>query len=942
MSSNQFLGPYQIGERVGSSVWIAEDTRNGKKIALKLLTRTLPKEPAKRDALIREVRVNAALYHSFLVPILEIAHIDDHLVMIMDIVEAQPVTKLLHGQPLERDQFFRFAFQLASVVKFLHIKNLLHGNINADAVLVTSEGQVKLGGLNLSNLARRERTSAQYQQKGSDANCVAYMAPEQIATQTIDERTDLFSMGVILFEAATGKRPFQGATAADIARAVVEAQPISPKSIHPDMDPRIMSVLGTCLFKDGFKRAKDAKTVCEMIEHLDSTAAPFADQFEKRVTIAAVPTPESAKRRSIVMLADTADPALSARMQQVVGEAVYLFDGKVVDPFAKRLVAELPSVDTALEAARKVEFDLAGEEGLAVRFLLHAGEIEIVGGEAHGAAIEKAAAVLDHIDPNVLYITEEFAKESRTHVRLRDSGARAGVKLFHIVPPEPAAPTETGPEPTTAELEEEAAAEQAALLALHAAAQKRRAMMAAAAVFAGIVILGTLGLMWKRGKNRAQTAAPVAAAASAAPQAPSAAHPQRVFLSPFTVEAPTPELTARAQAIQLGAAEILSGFPELRVVDRPDPDAVFFSATLRLGAAGAELVPTASSKQGAPVAVLDAASGIRAVVQWVTSEVRTQPRTYAAADALNAFADALVARSASDLTKTDSALRAAMTADPSFLPAQLMAMQFFAANGKTDDALAAAKQVVALDPANIDAARKVARATLVAGDLQVSFATYNSILRQHPNDPEALNLVSRYAASSNDPALFSAMLARLKRIPAAQAASHEPDLLAGSGRIDAAIQRYYAIEEQVPNNPALALKIGRLAVLRHSLEIAEIEQKKLADSDPLYGYHMLSAYIAAEKKQRDVAEKELQTALTASTPGDDAWTCAAEVYAILADTGQVIASLQKAAQRKEPTAAYVLSNRLLEYLNEDPRVKTVRESFTAQQAEARAALGQIR
>jgi hypothetical protein len=172
--------------------------------------------------------------------------------------------------------------------------------------------------------------------------------------------------------------------------------------------------------------------------------------------------------------------------------------------------------------------------------------------------------------------------------------------------------------------------------------------------------------------------------------------------------------------------------------------------------------------------------------------------------------------------------------------------------------------------------------------------------------------------------------------------SHEPDLLAASGRIDAAIQRYYAIEEQMPNNPALALKIGRLAVLRHSLPIAEIELKKLSDSDPLYGFHMLRAYIAAETQKRDDVEKELQTALSASMPGDAAWTCAAEVYAILADTGSVIASLQKAAQRKEPSASYVLSNPLFRYLENDPRFQEIRDSFAAQQNEARAALAQIR
>src|SRR5688572_22493995 len=104
MSSNQVLGPYAIGERVGASVWIADDTRSGKRVALKLLTRTLPKETARRDAVIRDVRVSAALYHAFLVPIVEIVPIGDNLVMIMEVVEGQSLPRTLHGRPMSREE----------------------------------------------------------------------------------------------------------------------------------------------------------------------------------------------------------------------------------------------------------------------------------------------------------------------------------------------------------------------------------------------------------------------------------------------------------------------------------------------------------------------------------------------------------------------------------------------------------------------------------------------------------------------------------------------------------------------------------------------------------------------------------------------------------------------------------------------------------------------
>jgi hypothetical protein len=182
----------------------------------------------------------------------------------------------------------------------------------------------------------------------------------------------------------------------------------------------------------------------------------------------------------------------------------------------------------------------------------------------------------------------------------------------------------------------------------------------------------------------------------------------------------------------------------------------------------------------------------------------------------------------------------------------------------------------------------------------------------------------------------------LKRVPSVQVEAHAPDLVVQAGQLDRAVQQYYAVEEAVPNNAALALKIGRLSVLRHSLEIADVELNKLRVSDPLYGYHMLSAYIAAEKKQRDVASKELGIALGAAVQGDQSWTCAAEVHAILNDTPGALAALQKAAQRKEPSAGYVLTNPLFRYLENDAKFQNVRAQFAKQQDETKVALLEIR
>lgn len=953
MSSNQPLGPYVIGERIGASVWLAEDTRNGRQVAIKLLTKQLPKESGKRESLIRDIRLAAALYHTFLVSVVEITPVGDNLLMVMDVIDGQPLTRRLGGAPVERQELFRLAHQLSSVVKYLHVKGLLHGNVAGDSVMITSDGQVRLTGLNVGNLLRRERTSTSYQQKSADPRAVAYMAPEQIASASIDERTDVFSIGVVLYEMATGKLPFNGATAGDVARAVVEGNPASPKSANPNIDNAVLALLGSCLFKDPFKRQDSVKALTAAIEKADPDVVLYTQNLEKKVTTAAAAPTD--RRRSILMIADVADydaiaaqdPEAAARaasrMQQILGESVYLFDGQVVDPFGTRLVAELPSVESALEAGRKGEFDFSPSQQesdpINVRMLLHAGELEMRDGTPVGPSIDKAMATLAQLPPNHLFITEEFVKEGRGNVRLRDAGARAGVKLYTIVPPEPAPPTLSEPEPSTAELEAEDAAIAEVEAMIASAARRKRTLTVVAIALLAIVLIGGGAMMWKRGNP---PAAAVAAAVPTGPQPATIQHPRAVFVAPFTVDSPDPLVVERANAVHLGVLSILRGLPELRVVETAAPEAAVISARVRDGAAGPELVAANGLKTAPPAALPDAASGIRALVPWVLSEVQAKPRGESTPEALNSYADAVVARAKNDAARAEASIRAALLADPKFLPTQLLAMELFASAGKEADAVAAAREVVALDSRNLDAARKVARASLMSGDLHQAFALFELVLRREPRDAEVLNHTARYALASGDEPKFRNMLERMKTLTPVQIEAHEPDILAASGKIDAAIQRYYAIEETAADNAALALKIGRLAVLRHSLPIAEIEQKKLEQTDPLYGYHILSAYIAAEKGDRTTALKELNGALAAAVPADESWTYAAEIHALLDDTPGVLAALEKAAQRKEPTASYVLAHPLFRYLANDPRFLALKVKLTEQQAEIRTALAQVR
>ncbi len=927
---------YRLVERIGTSVWRADDSRSGKPAALKILTKQMPKDPARREEALKQVRLGAALYHSFLVPIRDVIVAGDVLALAMDFIDVQPLTRYIDGKPRGAQEFFRLVYQLADVVKFLQARNMVHGNITGDAVMVQPNGQVRLGGLNLLNLMPRKEgaSSPAYQQRGTDPRSVAYMSPEQISGQAIDVRTDVFSIGVVMYEIATGALPWNATNAGDIARAIVEGQPQSPRAVNPNIESPVMATIGKCIFKDPYKRQKDARAIVEEIAHSQADAIRFAGDLAAQMSAPATQQSQSDARSTILLIADvdaneSSDPTRdAAKMQQVIGEAVYLFDGNVIDPFGAKLVAELPTVDAALEAARKAEFDVEPEQqdgaDLPVRLLLHAGEVTLTDGTPTGEALNRAYKTLAAMPKRKLYISEDFVRQGRGNVRLRDAGARGGMKLYEIVPPEPKltmgnAPTQIDTHATELDVPPPPPV-----------SPKRHHSLVYVAL--GVLLLGggIGGIMLSRHKEEPKV---VIAPKPAAPTV------HQIVVDNFSVEGAEPALLERAAAIRLAVIELLKNTPDVKVIDAASPDAITCSAAIHPNTPP-QFVPAAGSKVGPAATLADNAAGIVALTQWIASQVHVQIQSGAPA-ALNAYADALAAHANNDDAKAETALRASVAADPNFLSAQLLAMNFFAARGNDKDALAAAKQVLALAPANVDAARRVARGSLAGGDVPSALTAYGAILKHSSDDAEALNAIGKYAYSAADAAHFDAAVRRLNRVSLGDSSIHAPDLLLASGKYEDAVQKYYDIEVNTPNNAALALKIGRIAVLLHTPDIAKLELAKLQKDDPNYGYHLLQAYVAAGQNARGEAEAQLKEARKGERPGDDYWTSSAEVYAMMGDAKNVIASLESAEDRREPTISYVLADPLFGFLASDAKYQAVRSALAARQNEIRAALAQI-
>lgn len=937
---------YRFLERIGGFVWRCEDVRSGRQVAVKILTRQLPKETARRDDVFRHVRLGAALYHPFLVPVIDVVAAGDTLLLVMELVRAQSLGKYLGGKPRPAQEVFRMSYQVAEVLKFLHLRDILHGNVNGDSVLVEDDGHVRLAGLNLTNLMpRKEGTSSPvYQQKGNDSRSVAYMSAEQIAGQPVDFRTDVFSLGVVMYEMATGVLPWPRAVPGEMARTIVEGKPISPRSVNPEIAAPVVDAIARCIAKDPYQRHKDARAVAEDLAKLAPDAVEFTAKIAATMNATVAGATKKTTRDSVLLLGEVdSDDAevlttVAAKMQQILGEAAYLFDGQVVDPFGVLLVAELPSVEAGIEAGRKAEFDLLAEEEngeeLPIRFVLHAGELTIKDGRATGDDVTRGFESLEGGPHRRLQLTEDFVKLGRGKLRLRDAGARGGVKLYEIAPPEVATPASqasrsTGPTPnigsvSTIELSGPPLPE---------GHPKRQRVLLASGAGLLLLVLGTTGVILTRRTTRPPAPAPVAKPATPV------AHD--VAIAPFAVEGADPLIVQRAAAIRLAAIEILRHTPDLTIVEETKPGVLTFSAAIRQAGGAPVVVPTRGGADAAAAIPLgDNASAVQSLVDCVARQTRTRPNATTPA-ALNAFTDALAARANNDAVNTDAALHAAIAADASFLPLQAVAMDIFSAEGNDKDAFESARQVMALSPRNIDAARLVGRGSLARGDVPAALAAYGEVLHVAPTDVESLNTIGNYSFSAGDSRHFAAALVRLKQVTPSQSSIHEPDLLTAAGRFDDAIQKYYDVEVEVPNNAALSLKIGRIAVLRHTTDIAKLELEKLQKSDPDYGYHLLKAYIAAANRARDEVDSELATALKASRPGDSYWTSAAEVYALVGDAKKVLSCLQTAADRREPTISYVLADPLFEFLGSEPKFQQLRTTLTARKVEIRAALAKI-
>jgi serine/threonine-protein kinase len=285
LEQGDHLGRYTILQKLGAGgmgeVYVAEDRELRRKVALKVLTGWITSDAEQLRRFQREARLLAALDHSSIVTIYSVEHEDDLHFLTMELVEGTNLDEIVPEEGLKIGRFFDIALPLAKALAAAHEQGVVHRDLKPSNVMLGDDGKVKMLDFGLAKLGQGEATSeetgyptASLTQTGVVMGTVPYMSPEQVEGKTVDHRSDIFSLGIIFYEMATGSRPFSGDSSAALMSSILKEKPPSISSLRRELPPRLEQIVERCLEKDPEHRyqaaallVEDLAALQEAVEH---------------------------------------------------------------------------------------------------------------------------------------------------------------------------------------------------------------------------------------------------------------------------------------------------------------------------------------------------------------------------------------------------------------------------------------------------------------------------------------------------------------------------------------------------------------------------------------------------------------------------------------------------------------------------------------------------
>ena len=294
----QSIKHYEIEELLGKGgmgvVYKARDTRLGRPVALKLLPPELTRDDGRKARFFQEARAASAVNHPAIAQIYDVDEGPEGLFIAMELVEGKTVKALIQGRELDVLGALEIAAQVASGLQKAHEAGIVHRDIKPENLVVTPDGHAKILDFGLAKLLEAPKQSAPdgishmetlaKTQAGIVLGTLRYMSPEQARGQAVDHRSDIFSLGIVLYEMVTGQLPFSGASALDTLHAIAFEETRPMTALRANLPPSLQRVVTRCLRKRAPDRYLDAK---ELVSDLKAVQREVESGISSRVSLAA-------------------------------------------------------------------------------------------------------------------------------------------------------------------------------------------------------------------------------------------------------------------------------------------------------------------------------------------------------------------------------------------------------------------------------------------------------------------------------------------------------------------------------------------------------------------------------------------------------------------------------------------------------------------------------